>query len=54
MSTAAGIAHPITPYGQAILHQACAPVTQFDESLAALVLAAERTAILAAAALKAR
>jgi len=33
----AGVAHPITYYGQAVLHRACAPVTQFDESLATLV-----------------
>jgi len=34
---AAGTASPITRYGQDVLHQACAPVTEFDESLAALV-----------------
>ncbi len=37
MSLAEGVAHPITCYGHNVLHQPCAPVTEFDESLAALV-----------------
>jgi len=32
-----GTAHPITRYGQAVLHRPCAPVTEFDMELADLV-----------------
>ena len=37
MDVSAGTAHPIVRYGQAVLHEACAPVTTFDAALAALV-----------------
>jgi len=33
----AGIARPITRYGQPVLHRPCAPVTTFDAGLADLV-----------------
>jgi peptide deformylase len=32
-----GTAHPITQYGEAVLHRACKPVEVFDDALAALV-----------------
>lgn len=37
MAPAAGTARPITRYGQAVLHQPCAPVSSFGAGLAALV-----------------
>jgi peptide deformylase len=37
MAATAGTARPITRYGQAVLHRACAPVISFDAALAALV-----------------
>jgi len=37
VSVAAGTARPISLYGQAVLHQPCPPVTDFGDSLAALV-----------------
>lgn len=37
MGRSAGTAHPITCYGQAVLHRPCAPVSSFGTELAALV-----------------
>ena len=37
VARAAGTVHPITWYGQAVLHQRCAPVSSFGAGLAALV-----------------
>jgi len=37
MGRRAGVARPITTYGQAVLHTPCAPVTRFDADLTRLI-----------------
>ena len=37
VAPAAGTVHPITRYGQAVLHRPCAPVSSFGAGLSALV-----------------
>ncbi|MEV7231445.1 peptide deformylase [Polymorphospora sp. NPDC051019] len=37
METRSGTPRPITRYGDPVLHRRCAPVTEFDDALAALI-----------------